>query len=69
MTGPADIRISGRPGVFEADQAEVTGEWLHAEGRWRRRVGGNHADHSYGQQMAYSWPSRSVEEVRWGAEA
>lgn len=65
MTGAAEVRISGRGGLFIADTATVAGPWLHAEGRWRTRSGANHAELRYGDQAAYTWPASEVTEIRW----
>lgn len=65
MTGSAEVRIAGRVGLFVADVATVDGLWLHAEGRFRTRVGANHGEFRWGELAAYSWPVGEVVEIRW----
>ena len=67
MTGRADIVLAGRHKIFEADQCEISGHWVHAEGRWRTRTGANYATISYSEPCRYTWPHRSIAEVRWAA--
>lgn len=69
MTGPAEIRLVDRAGrMFVAEKATIEGPWVHAEGRWRSRVGANNSDFSFSAPMAYTWNAAQVAEVRWGTE-
>lgn len=65
MTGAAELRIAGRPGVFLAETCRVEGAVVHVRGRWRYRVGANHADFRYGELVSYSWPLGRCREIRW----
>ena len=67
MTGRADIVLADRRGIFEADQCEISANWIHAEGRWRTRTGANYSTISYSEPRRYTWPHRSIAEVRWVA--
>jgi hypothetical protein len=70
MTGAAEIRVAGHPGeMFVADSCTVEGPWLHAEGRWRTRVGANHADLRWSDPTSYTWQSAAVLEIRWAQDA
>lgn len=62
MTGPAEIRLKGRSGMFVADRCQITGNWIHAEGRWRTRLA---SGLGWSEPRAYTWTNRIVEEVRW----
>ena len=65
MTGAAEVRISGRGGLFVADAATIDGPWLHVSGRWRTRAGANHSELRYSDEAAYTWPASEVAEIRW----
>ena len=65
MTPVAEIRLSGRSGVFVATAARLDGVLLHAEGRWRRRGGANNGNVRFSDERAYSWPVAAVQQVRW----
>ncbi len=65
MIGRAEVRITGRRGVFIAEKCEVTGQWVHVTGRWRRRTGLNYAECEYGRVESRSWPARQVHSIRW----
>ena len=62
---PAEIRLTGEPGVFEAYECWVAGGWVHAHGRARRRVGLNYTEVRYGLPVRCSWPMNRVARVRW----
>lgn len=66
MTGTAEIRVAGHGSeMFVADTCTVEGPWLHAQGRWRTRVGANYADLRWSKPTSYTWPVAEVLEVRW----
>jgi hypothetical protein len=65
MSGAAEIRVEGRPGVFVAAAARIDGGAVHAEGRWRRRVGPNNDELRFGEQRSYTWPLARCAEIRW----
>ncbi len=67
MTRSAEVRIVDRPGVFFADHAEVDGDWLHVDGRWRTCGGPNNEHFSYSERRQYTFPSRTVRAIRWTA--
>lgn len=62
MTGRAEIRLSGRDGVFVADEARVDPPFVHATGRWRRRLA---TGESWGSSRSYTWSSTTVVQIRW----
>jgi hypothetical protein len=66
----AEIRLTGRGGVFVAHACRLSedGLWLHAEGRWRRRLGANHTELRFDEPRAYTWPAGIVLEIRWTGE-
>ncbi|MEA2190751.1 MAG: hypothetical protein QOI73_872 [Solirubrobacteraceae bacterium] len=69
MTGPAEIRVAGHTGMFDADSCTVDGTWLHAEGRWRRQVLSEGAPElHWSEPRTYSWRAAEVVEVRWQQE-
>jgi len=65
MNRPAEIRIVDHPGVFVADQAEIDGDWVHVEGRWRTRGGPNNEQLTYSERRAYTFPHNTVRRIRW----
>ena len=65
MTGSAEVRISGRGGLFIADVCTISGPWVHVSGRWRTRAGANHAELRFSAEAAYTWSATEVVEVRW----
>lgn len=67
MTGRADIVLADRRGIFAAEHCEISGNLIHAEGRWRTRTGANYATITYSEPRRYTWPLRSIKEVRWAA--
>jgi len=65
-----ELRVAGHGGLFVADEAVVDGPFVHASGRWRRRIGQNHSRISYSAPCSRSWPAAAVVEIRWtGTEA
>jgi len=62
-------RPSGQLATFEATQLKQTDGILWATGRWRQRVGVNHADVSYGTPGVYGFTAAEVVEVRVRQEA
>lgn len=58
----AEIRVADRPGVFVADEARVDGVFVHATGRWRRRLG---AGEAWSGPRSYSWSAATVVQIRW----
>lgn len=64
MTGPAELRVRGR-GVFIADECILERGAVTATGRWRRRMGANHADVRYGPLQTCSWPISRIEKILW----
>jgi len=61
----AEIRVSGHGGVFVAETCCVEGGLVHAEGRWRERMGANYAKVRLSDRRRYSWPQRRLTEIRW----
>jgi hypothetical protein len=57
-------RPSGRLATFEATNLEHYDGILWATGRWRERVGLNHADVSHGASGIYGFRGAEVVEVR-----
>jgi len=47
-------------GVIAVEAGVVT-----ASGRWRRRMGANHAELRYGPVETCSWPICRVESIKW----
>ncbi len=68
MSGPAEVLFADRPAVFVADDCRVDGRVIHARGRWRFRVGPNHADFRYSEPRSYTWPVGRCSEIRWTSE-
>lgn len=68
MTGAAEVRLSGRNGVFCADVCRVDGLAVFASGRWRYRLGANNAAERYGERRSYTWHLSRCDEIRWTAE-
>lgn len=69
MSGAAEIRVAGRGEMFIADVCRIEGPWLHAEGRWRTKVGGNHTAIGWSEPKSYTWPVSTLVEIRWQPEA
>ena len=63
--GRAEIRVAGHTGVLVADACTVDADVVTASGRWRWRLGANHAELRYSAASVYSWPIREVREIRW----
>ena len=61
----AEVRLAGQSGVFIAEACRIDGLAVHAQGRWRHRVGANYAEVRYGDRRAYTWPLSRVAEIRW----
>ncbi len=57
-------RPSGQLATFEATRLEQSDGILWATGRWRQRVGLNHAHVSYGTSGVYGFTAAEVVEVR-----
>ncbi|MGI8730824.1 MAG: hypothetical protein ACR2LK_12695 [Solirubrobacteraceae bacterium] len=58
----AEIRVSDHGGLFIADELRIEAPFVHASGRWRRRLG---AGESWSDQRSYSWSAASIVQVRW----
>jgi len=65
VTRPAEILVVDRHGVFIADEAEIDGGWLHAEGRWRTRGGPNNERLTYSERRSYTFACHTVRRIRW----
>ena len=61
MTGEAEVRVAGHPGLF-VGTVTIDPTRIHGSGRWRRRLG---VGESWSDPCAYSWASSLVLEVRW----
>lgn len=59
----AEIRVAGR--VFVAETCSLEAGIVTATGRWRRRMGANHAELRYSPIETCSWPIRRVDRIRW----
>lgn len=65
MSRPAEVYLRGRDGVFVADSCELTGSWVHMQGRVRRMVGANFAEPRFYAQQDLTVPAREVVRIEW----
>jgi len=63
--GAAEIRVAGRDAMFIADEVRIEPPFVHAAGRWRRRLASGDA---WSHPRSYTWNSRTVSEIRWATE-
>lgn len=64
---PADVKICGREGIYEASEFWVEGPLFAARGRWR--LSRSSGPHYVGDPAVRMWPLRSVVEIRVRARA
>ena len=66
MTGPAEVRVAGHGHeMFVATVAAIDGQWLHATGSWRTRLGVGNSELRWSEPRSYSWRAAEVVEIRW----
>ena len=65
MSGPAEVLVRARDGIFVADECELADRSLTAHGRWQHRCGPNNAETRWGREGTYTWPLQRVKEIRW----
>ena len=66
MSGPAEVRLAGRDGMFIASDVHIQPAFITATGCWRRRLA---TGDKFGELRTYTWSAREVREIRWHARA